>query len=164
MCACAVHVRACVHECTCLFVCVCVCARACVRACVRVCVYLLYIVNVFKQVLNANTLVMFMLVDCLCFIRLHWLHLCRCSRDGWGRRCCYKKKGELMPAPHGSTVIRISAVQQPLIHMRQEYWPRLVCSELANNTNDSYSQLRPTDNCSSYEPLNVGTCSSPLAI
>ena len=74
------------------------------------------------------------------------------SSGGEGdQQCCYGGNGQLLSfAEGGGSVSRFSATRQPIQYMLQDYWPKIVCSQLANNTL-AYQELRPTDDCSEYE-------------
>ncbi|KAK2180117.1 hypothetical protein NP493_458g00011 [Ridgeia piscesae] len=72
------------------------------------------------------------------------------------QQCCYGGTGELLSyAEGGGSTSRFSPTRQPLHYMLQDYWPKIVCDKLANNTS-VYLQLRPTDDCSSYVPPKQG--------
>ena len=72
------------------------------------------------------------------------------SVEGGDQQCCYGPTGELLPyAKGGGSVSRFSATHQPLLYMLQDFWPRIICDQLANKPS-AYQQLRPTDACSGY--------------
>ena len=81
------------------------------------------------------------------------------SSRGWGQECCYSRTGELiLHNKNRGTVIRISADWQPFPYLRQEYWPKILCTKLANNRK-GYLKTRPSDDCSNYlEPSKDGKC------
>jgi len=75
------------------------------------------------------------------------------SLAGWGQLCCYNKIGELIPYFNGGgTVIRMSADWQPLPYLRQEYWNKILCIELANDW-QNYRKIRPSDDCTRYHKM-----------
>ena len=86
--------------------------------------------------------------------------LCLYSSGGWGQECCYSRTGDLiLRNKDRGTVIRMSADWQPLQYMRQEYWPKFLCTQLAKY-GTGYRKIRPSDDCSNYvEPSKHGTCS-----
>ena len=72
------------------------------------------------------------------------------SLEGGDQQCCYGPTGELLPyAKGGGTVSRFSATHQPLLYIQQDFWPRIVCDQLAKQSS-AYQQRRPTDDCSGY--------------
>ena len=79
------------------------------------------------------------------------------SPEGWGQECCYSKTGELIPCIEGGgNVIRMSADWQPFMYLREEYWHKKLCMELANDR-EGYCTTRPSDDCSNYhEPHRQG--------
>ena len=73
------------------------------------------------------------------------------STEGGDQQCCYGGKGQLLSfAEGGGSVSRFSATLQPIKYMLQDYWPKIVCSQLTN-TILAYQELRPTDDCTGYE-------------
>ena len=67
------------------------------------------------------------------------------------QQCCYGGKGQLLSfAEGGGSVSRFSATRQPIQYMLQDYWPKIVCGQLADDAL-IYQELRPTDDCSEYE-------------
>ena len=78
------------------------------------------------------------------------------SVEGGDQQCCYGPTGELLPyAKGGGSVSRFSATHQPLLYMLRDFWPRIMCDQLANKTSVT-QQLRPTDDCSGYVPPKQG--------
>ena len=78
------------------------------------------------------------------------------SAEGGDQQCCYGPTGELLPyAKGGGSVSRFSATHQPLLYMLRDFWPRIMCDQLANKPS-AYQQLRPTDDCSGYVPPEQG--------
>ena len=78
------------------------------------------------------------------------------SENVGDQQCCYGGTGELLSyAEGGGSISRFSPSRQPLHYMLQDYWPKIVCDKLANNTS-VYRQLRPTDDCSGYVPPKQG--------
>ncbi|KAK2153235.1 hypothetical protein NP493_2345g00017 [Ridgeia piscesae] len=76
--------------------------------------------------------------------------------EGGDQQCCYGHTGELLPyAKGGGSVSRFSATHQPLLYMLRDFWPRIMCDQLANKTSVT-QQLRPTDDCSGYVPPMQG--------
>ena len=80
------------------------------------------------------------------------------AAGGGEQQCCYGPTGELLPyAKGGGSVSRFSATHQPLLYMLRDFWPRIMCDQLANKLS-AYQQLRPTDDCSGYVPPKQGEC------
>ena len=66
------------------------------------------------------------------------------------QQCCYGHVGDLLSsAEGGGSVSRFSATRQPYRYMLQDFWPKMMCGQLANNAS-AYRQLRPSDDCSGY--------------
>ena len=80
------------------------------------------------------------------------------SSEGWDQECCYSRSGELiLKNKDRGVVIRMSADRQPFPYLHQEYWPKVLCTMLANNRK-GYLKTRPSDDCSNYrEPSKHGT-------
>ena len=79
------------------------------------------------------------------------------SSRGWQQECCYSRTGEIiLHHKDRGTIIRMHSDWQPFPYLHQEYWPKLLCTELANNPK-GYGKIRPSDDCSSYlEPSKHG--------
>ena len=86
------------------------------------------------------------------------VHVSLYSSRGWDQECCYTRTGELiLRNKNRGTIIRMSADRQPFPYLRQEYWPKVLCTILAKNWK-GYLKTRPSDDCSNYrEPSKHGT-------
>ncbi|KAK2190019.1 hypothetical protein NP493_89g05035 [Ridgeia piscesae] len=70
--------------------------------------------------------------------------------EGGDQQCCYGYMGYMLTDVNGAgSVSRFSATRQPYRYMLHDYWPKMMCSQFANNTS-AYYQLRPTDDCSAF--------------
>ena len=79
------------------------------------------------------------------------------SVEGGDQHCCYGVNGDLLTdANAAGAVSRFSATRQPYHYMLHDYWPKLMCGQLANATS-VYRQLRRSDDCRGYVPPKCGT-------
>ena len=79
------------------------------------------------------------------------------SVEGGDQQCCYGDNGDLLTDVNGAgSVSRFSATRQPYRYMLHDYWPKMMCGQLANITS-VYRQLRRSDDCRGYVPPKHGT-------
>ncbi|KAK2186239.1 hypothetical protein NP493_209g01006 [Ridgeia piscesae] len=70
--------------------------------------------------------------------------------EGGDQQCCYGDNGDLLTdANGGGSVSRFSATRQPFRYMLHDFWPKMMCSQFADNA-PAYHKLRPTDDCSAF--------------
>ena len=86
------------------------------------------------------------------------------SVEGGDQQCCYGDNGDLLTdANGGGSVSRFSATRQPFRYMLHDFWPKMMCSQFADNA-PAYHKLRPTDDCSAFVAPKRGTYKTNMMV